>query len=74
MTLKLLKKKNIADSFNKYFVGVGKTLANSILETQKDPKSYIKTVSSQSMYIKPVTEKRNKTHYYRIEKLCCRMG
>ena len=46
----------IADSFNKFYVNIGPSLAEKIPETDIDPISYIKKDISTCMHVVPVTE------------------
>ena len=48
--------KEIADSFNDFFVNVGSTLAKAIPPVSKSPTQYIKENMVNCLYIRPVTE------------------
>ena len=50
------EKTEIADSFNKFFVNIGPSLAGKIPETDVDPITYINNEISRCIHVVPVTE------------------
>ena len=48
--------KHIAESFNKFYVNIGATLASKIPATDVDPISYMKNNASRCIQLTPVTE------------------
>ena len=52
--------KNImCNKFNDFFVNIGPTLAKSIPQVDKSPLSYMGNRLTESIYLEPVTEKKN---------------
>lgn len=58
--VKMIDPLTIANAFNKYFTDVGTYLAKEIPDVQRSPKDYLKTPSSNSFYIFPVSKMKLK--------------
>ena len=53
---KVTNDKEIADNFNKFYASVGDTQAKTIPQTDKDPMSYLKNPSVNSMFLFPTSK------------------
>jgi hypothetical protein len=51
----------IVNSFNKYYTNIGPNLAKSAPQTNKDPLSYIKHTSKNTLFLSPVNDDEIKT-------------